>query len=82
MTKKIKILYIAMLAGNIILCGVDIWLGRYFGAFISGLSAIWVGSIYTLTTIIDDQNELIDEYRNLITELATKNTINETAESK
>lgn len=60
MSKKMKIAYYALMAINLILCIVDIAIGRYFGAAITSLTALWLVICCRLVTMIERQDVMID----------------------
>ena len=59
MSKKIKIMYLALFIINVVICIVDIIIARYGGAIIMGISALYLLCCFWLSKIICDQNTLI-----------------------
>ena len=72
MKKRTKIVYIATIILNVILCGVDICKGNYIGAIMCGLTGVWMSVCYCLIDIIIQQDRLIDDYRNLLIEIMSR----------
>lgn len=64
MNKKIKIAYWVIGALNAIVCIVDIATANYWGAALSGITLIWLGSNYMLAKIIGEQDAHIKEWAN------------------
>lgn len=62
MSKKIKMAYFAVIALSIILFVVDLAIGRYNGAIIVGLSAVWLFFYYRLFKVVEGYQNLCAEY--------------------
>lgn len=69
MKKRTKILYIAVIILNAILCVFDICTSNNVGAIVCGLNVVWLCTCYSLINIIIQQDKMIEDYRILLKEV-------------